>query len=57
MIDACWTFDAQYRPSFAIICDILEQNKFDLASLSPSEMQQVSSMINEYKTQIPNYSE
>lgn len=57
LVEACWTFDPQYRPGFNIVCDIVEQNNFSLAPLSRLETQELTRMINDYKTHIPTYTE
>ncbi|KAK8840455.1 hypothetical protein M9Y10_030660 [Tritrichomonas musculus] len=57
LIEACWLFDPRERPSFQIICQILEENNFDLLGLEESECQEVVRNINQYKAQIPFYCE
>lgn len=57
LIEACWIYDTNMRPSFESICDILEQNNFDLISLTKSQADEVSILISKYKSQIPIYSE
>lgn len=57
LIEACWLFDPRERPSFQIICQILEENNFDLLGLEESECQEVIGYINQYKAKIPFYGE
>lgn len=52
LIDACWWVELESRPSFEIICEILEKNDFNLASLSQQEIKEVSQMISQYKKQL-----
>mgnify|MGYP007097675414 CR=1 FL=1 len=52
LIDACWFDEIENRPTFEMICDVLEKNDFNLASLSLQEIQEVSRMINQYKKQV-----
>ena len=51
LIDACWSVELESRPSFEIICDVLEKNNFNLASLSQQETEEVSQKISQYKKQ------
>ena len=54
LINACWCRELDKRPTFEVICDILENIKFNLLPLSQEEIQEVSSMIDQYKTLIQN---
>lgn len=57
LIDACWSFNQEERPGFSIICNILEQNNFNLTDLTSSQIEDLSAMINEYRKHIPEYNE
>ena len=52
LIGACWFDDIESRPTFEIICEVLEKNNFNLTSLSQQEINEVSQMINQYKKQV-----
>lgn len=52
LLEACFEAEPSNRPNFALICQILEENKFNLASLSEKEIQEISEMIRNYKTRI-----
>lgn len=41
LISACWSSEIESFPSFEIICDVLEQNEFKLASFNDQEIQEV----------------
>lgn len=51
LIIACWCFDDD-KPTFEVICQVLEQNDFNLISLSQSEIQEIYQSINQYKNQV-----
>ena len=55
LIDKCWNFDPQNRPSFEEICNEMEKNKFDLIDLTESERKEVMIQISQYKLLVPNY--
>lgn len=52
LCEACWSVEPKNRPSFGVICDILEQNNFNLASLHPQETERVVILSAQYKKQI-----
>ena len=49
LISDCCFVDRKSRTTFEKICDVLESNHFNLASLSEIEIQEAISMINQYK--------
>ena len=49
MISACWS-QIESRPTFEMICDVLETNNFNLISLSQQEANDLTRMINQYKS-------
>ena len=51
LIYACWSSKPEIRPTFEIICDVLEKNTFNLISFSKQEINEISQMINQYKAQ------
>ena len=44
LIEACFYDDIERRPTFEMICDILEQNNFNLISLSQQEIEDLSKL-------------
>lgn len=52
LIEKCWHEDLFCRPTFEMICDMLEKNEFNLALLSHQEINEVSKIIGQYKMQI-----
>lgn len=52
MIDSYCFTEPEHRPSFENICEVLENNNFNLASLSQNELQEVFQMIHQYKNTI-----
>lgn len=52
LIMKCWNADPLCRPTFEMICDILEKNEFNLTSLSHQEILEVSAIIKQYKMRI-----
>lgn len=55
LIDSCWNFVPNNRPSFKEICEDMEKNKFSLLELTKSESNEVLKFVKEFKTQIPLY--
>ena len=51
LIEACWSTEPECRPTFEIICDVLNKNNFKLISLTNEENKEISQMINQYKAQ------
>ena len=56
LIESCFD-DIEDRTKFEIICDVLEQNKFNLISLSQQEFEEVLELICQYKKQIAHFPE
>lgn len=52
LIESCFDDDFEDRTTFEIICDVLEQNKFNLVPLSQQEFEEVLELIDQYKKQI-----
>lgn len=52
LIRACCFVESEDQPTFKIICDVLEENNFDLLSLSQEEIQEVSEIIEKYKEKL-----
>ena len=57
LIEACWIFNPKDRPSFGMICEILDDNDYDLLLLSKNEIKEVTRIISHYKSTIPKYNE
>lgn len=55
LLEACWDLESKVRPSFSVICNILEQNNFNLALLSQQEIQEVLIIIDQYKANIHSF--
>lgn len=55
LIEACWFFDPDDRPSFEMICQTLEENNFNLLPLEKKDNQEVIRIIDQYRAEIPNY--
>lgn len=51
LINACCFYET--KPSFEIICSILEKKDYNLISLSQQEIQEVKQKIKQYRKQIP----
>lgn len=49
IIDVCWNFNPEDRPSFKDICQKIEKAHFGLFDFNSSEQAQISEMINSYK--------
>lgn len=52
LIESCFDDDFEDRTTFEIICNVLEQNKFNLVSLSQQEFEEELELIDQYKKQI-----
>lgn len=50
LIDKCWNFDPDDRPSFKDICEEIARNKFNLLNLKNSERNEVVKRIKQYKS-------
>ena len=46
LIEACFYNDIECRPTFEMICDILEANNFNLIPLSQQEIEEISRLVN-----------
>lgn len=57
LINKCWSFDPNDRPSFKDILDELIVKKFDLVDLTNSELRKVVSFVKKQKKLIPPYQE
>lgn len=55
LIDSCWCFEPNQRPSFEKIAEDLYKNKYNLINLNKSEYNQVESFIKNHKKLIPSY--
>lgn len=55
LINECWSFEPENRPSFNEILDKLEENDYKLINLMESEIIEVKSKIKEHKKKIPKY--
>ena len=55
LIDSCWNFEPDQRPSFTKISEDLEKNKFNLINLIKSELSQVESFVKNHKKHFPSY--
>ena len=55
LIESCFDDDLENRTTFEIICNVLEQNKFNLISLSQQEFEEVFELIDHYKKQIAHF--
>ena len=53
LIEACLCED-ESRPDFTFICEIIEQNNYNLTSLSDQENQKLLSMLSQYKEKMKN---
>ena len=56
-MEACFDICFEMKITFEIICKTLEENNFDLIPLSQQEINEVSTMITQYKQQIEHYYE
>ena len=56
LIDSCWNFDPNQRPSFDEICTLLEDNEYRLIDLDEAGMNEALGLINQHKKRIPSYS-
>ena len=52
LIESCFDDDLENRTSFEITCNVLEQNKFNLISLSQQEFEEFLELLDQYKKQI-----
>ena len=55
LINKCWNFDFNDRPSFNDILIYLEDNNFNLNELTECEINEAKFKINEHKAKIPSY--
>ncbi|KAK8884333.1 hypothetical protein M9Y10_043441 [Tritrichomonas musculus] len=56
LINECWNFDYNERPSFDSICDKLENSKEHLLNLTDVDGQEVNQFLKKYKSYLPAYS-
>ena len=57
LINSCWSFDPNGRPSFKQIISLMESNKYKLIDLNDSELKELQSRIELQKAKIPKYDE
>ncbi|KAK8876123.1 hypothetical protein M9Y10_006311 [Tritrichomonas musculus] len=56
LIDSCWNFKPDERPSFNDICEDIEHHEFNLLELTEQERNEVETLIKQHKEKIPPYS-
>ncbi|KAK8871759.1 copper transport protein ctr1 [Tritrichomonas musculus] len=57
LINSCWNFKPDDRPSFKTIIDEMVKNKFALLELNSSELNEVQDFVKEHQKRIPHYSD
>ena len=55
IIDSCWNFQPEERPSFEQILNTLTSNNYNLIEMNKSELCEVETFIENHKTKIPPY--
>lgn len=55
LLEACWENEPCKRPRFSIILEILEQNNFNLVSLSDQEKEELLRYFAGYKALMPSH--
>lgn len=55
LINSCWNFAPDDRPSFEEILNEIEANKYNLIDLNKFELQEVEVFVKNHKSQIPSY--
>lgn len=54
IIDSCWNFKPEERPSFEQIFNTLISNKYNIVELNESELNEVETFVENHKTKIPS---
>ena len=57
LMEVCVSKSLECKMTFVIICDVLDENNYSIISLSQEEIDEVSTMIAQYKQQLATYSE
>ena len=55
LINSCWNFDPNQRPSFNEICALLEENHYHLIDINDADMRDALDLIDQHKRHIPFY--
>ena len=55
LIDSCWNFDPDDRPSFSEICEQLNEKCHMLLNLSKPEIEELKNLMKKHKSRIPIY--
>ena len=55
LIDSCWNFDPDDRPSFSEICEQLNEKCHMLLNLSKPEIEELKNLMKNHKSRIPIY--
>ena len=55
LINSCWNFDPEDRPSFQKICEEIENNEYNLAELTKNEKEEIKLRISRNKRKVPLY--
>ena len=55
LINSCWNFDPNSRPSFNDISTQLKENAFQILELNEFETKEVQDLINKHQSLIPDY--
>ena len=55
LIDSCWEFEAENRPSFNEICQKLQANHYNLMNISNGETNEVEIFVQNHQKRLPKY--
>ena len=55
IINSCWNFNSNERPSFNEICERMKTYDYNLIDMTHSENQEVKKFVENYQKRIPNY--
>ena len=57
LINDCWNLKSKDRPSFQLILEVIEKNRYNLIQLNKAETKNIESFVKQHKTKIQQYIE
>ncbi|KAK8888137.1 hypothetical protein M9Y10_039199 [Tritrichomonas musculus] len=57
LIKDCWNLKSKDRPSFQLILEVIEKNRYNLIQLNKAETKNIESFVKQHKTKIQQYIE
>lgn len=55
LIEECMRIEPKSRPSFSVICDLIEENKEKIVQLTATEKEEIENLIKIHNSKIPKY--